>query len=343
MGRRAVVGIVVTCVVIGGCLSASIASPEPIDTTGLPSPTVRPVAAPSQSARPTTTPSPTSEPQPTVPPDLRRTATKTRDDIRVTVKLQRNPLPAGERSWVKTRVENLGATDVTWFHDGCAAPVWVEGQAVEQWRYGTTHAGNAQQFKDLVLGVLGRQAEPLPPIVSFQPKRHLGRGSYGCADMGMAETIAPGEDIRETRWWTGFDERTLGLPPSGPVNLRMEAAFYWRGPEPVDNITNHRIRLKLDAWISQGVSPTRPTPPEIVDAALADPTFATFLQTQELTNGREVIAWYDAEEDRWEVGVMPWYETEPPRIHGVLLDAATGEVIARLDRPWIHDVDPAPY
>ena len=49
--------------------------------------------------------------------------TATRDDIRVTVTLQRNPLPAGELSWVKTKVENIGDTNVTWFHGGCATPV----------------------------------------------------------------------------------------------------------------------------------------------------------------------------------------------------------------------------
>ena len=344
MGRRTTLAIAGICLAIGGCQSAAIASPEAIGTAGLPSPTVRAVAASSPSPRPTMTPAPTSEPEPTIPPDLERTATKTRDDIRVTVTMQRNPLPAGERSWVKTRVENLGATDVTWFHDGCAAPVGVEGQAAEQWRDGTTHAGNAQQFKDLVLGMLGQQEEPLPPIVSFQPKRHLGRGSYGCADMGMAETI-------KARQGDPRDALVDGILRAGAWGSRHQVvcSCAWRqrstgeGPSRWTTSRTTASGSQLDARISQGVSSARPTPPEIVDAALADADFATFLETQELTNGREVLAWYDAEEDRWEVGVMPWYETEPPRIHGVLVDAATGEVIAPLDRPWIHDVDPAPY
>src|SRR5688572_9144055 len=57
---------------------------------------------------------------------------------------------------------------------------------------------------------------------------------------------------------------------------------------------------------------------------------------------RATIAWYDAESDVWEIGVMPWCETEPPRIHGVLVDAVTGEIRGPLDRPWDRDVDPFP-
>ena len=45
----------------------------------------------------------------------------------------------------------------------------------------------------------------------------------------------------------------------------------------------------------------------------------------------------------YEVGVMPWYETEPPRIHGVLVDAVTGAIVGQLDRPWDREVDPFPW
>jgi hypothetical protein len=39
---------------------------------------------------------------------------------------------------------------------------------------------------------------------------------------------------------------------------------------------------------------------------------------------------------------MPWYETAPPRIHGVLVDAKTGAILGPLDRPWSSDVDGMP-
>ena len=81
---------------------------------------------------------------------------------------------------------------------------------------------------------------------------------------------------------------------------------------------------------------------QAVDAALADPDFAAYIATQQIANGRAEIAWYDAARDVWEIGIMPWYETEPPRIHGVLVDAVTGTILGPLDRPWDEDVDPFP-
>ena len=53
-------------------------------------------------------------------------------------------------------------------------------------------------------------------------------------------------------------------------------------------------------------------------------------------------AWYDADRDVWEIGVMPWYETTPPRIHGVLVDPTTGGIVGPLDRPWVQDEDGFP-
>jgi hypothetical protein len=84
------------------------------------------------------------------------------------------------------------------------------------------------------------------------------------------------------------------------------------------------------------------SPAQIVDAALADPDFVHYLASQTIANGREEIAWYQADRDVWEIGVMPWYETQPPRIHGVLVDAVTGAVVGPLDRPWNQDVDGFP-
>ncbi len=84
------------------------------------------------------------------------------------------------------------------------------------------------------------------------------------------------------------------------------------------------------------------SPAQAIDAALSDPDFAAYVETQAIANGRAEIAWYDPERDLWEIGVMPWYETEPPRIHGVLIDAVTGVIRGPLDRPWDQDVDPFP-
>ena len=63
------------------------------------------------SAEPSTpAPSTPASPGRAAPPGLVRVAVKERDDVRIEVELQRNPLQAGEPSWVKVRVTNEGRT-----------------------------------------------------------------------------------------------------------------------------------------------------------------------------------------------------------------------------------------
>ena len=323
----------------GGCDQA--AAPTPAISV-VPSQPPTASVSPAQSATPLASTLPPVAEQATVPPDLERTVSKTRDDIRVSVTLQRNPMPAAELSWVKTTVTNVGSSAATWFHDGCATAVNVGGSFEVDWRDGAHHEGQAQAFKDAVLGKGFGDADYERPFISFVPKDLLARGSYGCGDIGIEEKLAPGESLRATRWWSGLDPATKAPPPGGPVTLDITAGYIWRGKEP-DSIADAHIDLTLDAWVTGGWSPSRPSPREIVDAALADASFADYLETQTLHSGREEILWYDAEQDRWEVGVMPWYETEPPRIHGLLVDAATGAIVGPLDRPWDQDVDGMPY
>jgi len=293
------------------------------------------------SAEPTPAPPTPMTPRPTAQPDLARVAVEERDDIRVEVELQRNPLVAGEPSWVKVRVSNEGRTDVTWFHDGCANPVHVYAVSKVAWPMGEEHAEQPEQFKTHALG--GHIAAAPDPYgwLAFVRKERLHAGQSGCADIGISETIEPGETLSETRWWSGFTALNWALPPAGPATIHGGAAYYWRGKQPSD-ITDQVIELELDAWIASDAAADRLSPAQAIDAALSDPDFAAYVETQDVTNGRAVVAWYDPDRDLWEIGVMPWYETEPPRIHGVLVDAVTGAIRGPMDRPWDQDVDPFP-
>jgi hypothetical protein len=329
-----------------------------VDDTGQPSPsasaTPGPSASPSDtpdptpaSAEPSTpppspaTPSTSAPPQPTPPSDLARIVVKERDDIRVEVELQRNPLPAGEPSWVKVRVTNEGRTDVTWFHDGCADPVYLTGISRPTWPMGEEHSQQLDLFKAYALGGSIAAAPSPHGSLALVPKEFLHTGPIGCDDVGISETIKPGETIRATHWWSGFTTENRALPLAGAATIRAFADYYWRGKEPTD-ITKQAIRLKLDAWIDSDTAAERLSPAQAVDAALTDRDFVQYLGTQQIANGREEIAWYDADRDVWEIGVMPWYETDPPRIHGVLVDAVTGAIRGPLDRAWDQDVDPFP-
>ena len=288
------------------------------------------------------TPTPEASPAPTTPVELPTDASAERDDIHVEIELQRNPLPAGELSWVKVRVTNKGRTDVTWFHDGCAHLASVSGQSQVAWPMGIEQQGQAAKFKTYALGGHIRQEASPHAAFSFVREDRLHAGPSGCADIGISDTIGPGERKRQTFWWAGVSDMNRALPPEGPATVLAYAGYYWRGPEPPD-IIDQRFELEIDAWISSPAAGERLSPAEAADAALADPAFAAYLETQAIANGRAQIVWYDAERDLWEVGVMPWYETEPPRIHGVRVDPVTGEVVGTLDRPWDREVDPFPW
>ena len=263
------------------------------------------------------------------------------DGIRVRIELQRNPLVAGERSWVRVTVTNTGKDVVTWFHDGCAMPAWVRGESQVAWAGGQQQLPQSQSFKWYALGAYN--GKPVPPAaIRYVPKEMLGAGSYGCADIGMSDRIKPGAKLRQTLWWSGYTDVNRTLPPNGPMLIKATAAYYWRGTREPDNIPAQTLDLQIDGWVVGGTGGDRLSPAQVVDAAVADPDFAGYLGTQELASGREEIAWYDAESDAWEVGVMPWYETEPPRIHGVLVHPVTGAILGILDRAWDQDADGFP-
>lgn len=76
-------------------------------------------------------------PSSTVPLRLRRSATVEQDGVRLRVELERNPMPAGEPTLIRTTVKNVGKDDLRWSHDGCAIAVGVWGEMVDvAWRPG---------------------------------------------------------------------------------------------------------------------------------------------------------------------------------------------------------------
>ncbi len=196
--------------------SASVEDRGPPSPAGSPTQSSSPDAPSSStpaSAEPST-PAPSTPPSPrlTPPPDLARVAVEERDDIRVELELQRNPLRAGEPGWVKVRVTNEGRTDVTWFHDGCANPVHVHAVSKVAWPMGVEHEEHAGMFKTYALG--GHiVADPDPHgWLAFVRKERLHSGPAGCADIGIYETIEPGETLRATHWWSGFTALNSSAP-----------------------------------------------------------------------------------------------------------------------------------
>jgi hypothetical protein len=276
-----------------------------------------------------------------MPADLPRIAATEVDGIRVRIELQRNPLPAGEVSWVKVSVTNRGRSNAIWLHDGCASLAGVGGVSAVPWPMGQDQSGNLDKFKAYALG--GSIVEEPQPFahIDFVPENLLGKGSFGCADIGIEETLKPGETRRQTRWWSGFESENRSLPPAGPIEISVLAGYYWRGKEP-DDIPESAIRFSLPGWIDVLGQPARLSPAEIVDAALKDPAFSSYLRTQDIGNGREAIAWYRPGTDLWEVGLLIWHDYDTPRIRGVQVDPVNGTILGPVDRAWDQDIDGFP-
>ena len=255
------------------------------------------------------------------------------------IELQRNPMPAGERSWVKIRVTNCGGTDVTWLHDGCASPGNVGGLSAVAWSMGEDQPGNLGKFKTYALGGHILRAQPVSPAsrscrnVCSAANRWL-RGHRHPGDT-RARREPPADSL--VVWLHGAEPGVAGRRPGECSRSRRPVLAGQR------HIPDAAITFEVPAWIEASDAVERLSPAEIVDGALADPGFAACnIQTQDIASGREEIAWYDADRDTWEVGILPWYETAPPRIQGVAVDALTGKILGPLDREWSRDIDGMP-
>jgi len=349
MAGRTLATLALVGVVVASC-NAPVATPSAAaDSGSLPAPTPSPATTPA-AATPSPSPSPSPSTSPSPPPaapmppgPLARVAVVEQDGVRVRIELERNPMPAGEWTVLTATVRNIGDDVVTWFHDGCATTVGTWGEMAASWRPGIAQTGVAATFKGRVLDLAYRPT-PLPgPIVHFVPERWAGSGSYGCADIGMSDRIRPGKAIRQRYVWEGQAGSRWGPPPSGPVTLTGTFAYYWRGrEEPEGDITDRTIKVSLDSWITGGADETWLSPPEVVDAALADSAFVAYLETQDLGNGREEILWYRPELGAWEVGILVWYEFPEARLHLVLVDPHTGTILDTVDRPWSEVADGFP-
>ncbi len=351
---RAASQLLLAALLLVGCQVGSGPSLSPgaaafLDPVG-PSTTAPAVPSPPDGAlSPGPTPSPTATsvatPTSSAPASLPLVAVAERDGVRVKIELERNPMPAGKVTRVRTTVRNLGDDTLHWFSDGCSAPVYVSAEPDLAWRPGATQAGSALEFKERVLDLRYRQGPPPGPLLVFRPEDWLGRGSYGCADIGITHDIPAGEAIHETRAWDGMAALRWGPFPTGPIRLSASFDWYWRGgqrnqPDWPDIPT---IELSLDTWVTDGAGDGWLSPPEVVDAALADPGFRAWIDTLDLGNGIAEVLWYRPELGAWEVGAITWVDSPGgDLVHVVLVDPRTGKVLDTIDRPWDSDRDGVP-
>jgi hypothetical protein len=305
MRVRAMPNFALAVALVAGC-----ARPPVPDAIGLPSGTAAPPADPRAI--------------PSAPAEaLERIASIEREGVRLTIELERNPLPADEPTWLTTTVANTGPDELRWITDACDIDVSVYGVMLGQtWRSGRSWAdATVESYKQWALES-ARIADGAIRV-EFTPEPFVGRDSeLVCADVGIEHAIAPGASESERAQWDGAAARNLGTPPGGIVALTASFGLFWRAADGEFEAGEHpKLEVPLDAWIEGAADAPRIQPAEAVDIALADQDFGEWLLQRPFRDGVDWYIRYVADEDAWHVSIQAW-PNPPARL--AVIDAQTG-------------------
>jgi hypothetical protein len=319
------------------CVALPVSSSPP-PRVGSPPPTARSPGATPPLAVATPEPA-TPTPAPTIPTDLPRTAVVEQDGVRIAIDLDRNPMPAGQPTWVSTTVTNTGRDAVVYYP--CGEAVVVSGRiAGDPWRPGRDLPQPALAWKAYLLESMRLEARDRDREVRFLIAGHDGSSS-GCGDIAYTETLAPAASLHERSRWDGLSFRGLAPPPTASIDLVGSFPFD-RGDPAVEHPPEdrHLLEVHLKTWIA-GLPDAFLDPAEAVDIALADPRLTAVLASHELRNGNGGLVRFDPASGAYQVGLIE--ENLPTaRAHLVLVDARTGVIVGFVERDWDFQVDGFP-
>lgn len=305
---------------------------------GTPSTTGRPAwseASPTATASPTRTPTPSPPAYATLQPfrptptpsdapavdSLPDSVTVEQDGIRLTLALHSSPLIAGTGAVATVTLVNRGDGELRWSNDGCDTHAWVHAVTDARWP-----AADGELPEDLVpyRDWFLRSARVERPIwLDFRITHLASYRFYGCADLAVPRSLAPGRSVSQQFIWDGQATGRLGPPPSGPVTIT--ATFErWNRPGPGRDGTP--VVATLDSWVIGGRPGDMLSPAEIVDAALGDPRFAAIARARSVSRGN-VILEYDLHLGLWAVGFLEVPSDGPASMLAAYVDPLTGEVI----------------
>ena len=277
-------------------------------------------------------PAPVS-PEPTIPANRERAASVERDGVRLTIELERNPMPAGRSTWIRKTVVNTGRHPL--LYAPCGEAITAGGTIRDDpWRPGRELAPPLGEWKGYLLDHQGLRSPDR--YVIFLPDGLTGSSS-GCGDVGTIATLAPGARLVERSRWDGLTFRRLAPPPTSRLDLVGRLA-YRRGEPSADG---QEIEVHLDAWID-GSGQRWLDPGEAADAALGDPRLTAILARLDLRNGNEGVALFDPATRRYSIGVLESGNLPVARAHLTLVDARTGDIVGFVDRDWDYAVDDYP-
>ena len=290
------------------------------------------------SPTPTDPVQPTAVPLAAIPPDLPTTATVEGNGVRLTIELERNPMPAGQPTRITTTITNTGGDAVVYVP--CGEIVYVSAAGVgPPWRPGRNLPDPAMIWKTYLLDHQGLQSEDR--YVLFFAAGQTGVSS-GCGDVAHVTSLAPGRTVHERQRWDGYAFRQLAPPPTARIELLGTFEFD-RGDPLAEHPPEDRKHLEvhLDTWIAGQPDPLL-DPAEAVDIALTDPRLTGLLASRDLRNGNEGVVRFDPKTGGYQIGMLDSGNLPVSRAHLVLVDARTGEIGGFVERDWNYQVDGYP-
>jgi hypothetical protein len=343
--RPLVASLVVIAILSGGCLAQR---PDPVRPSGDPPGTNRPgPSAPIPSAMASASPrlSPSPIPaieergpafEPVQPPlevdlDVHRAVSEVAG-VRITIETARNPVIAGRAAWITTTLTNTGRDRLHWITDGCSIHVGAYGQMPFRWAGGFAHAGAAGTYKDWAY-VANLPTLDQPILLRAVAEPFVGRGDFGCADLGVPHELAPGRQIRERHRWDGLAAPDLGLPPSGPAEWIGTFSSWWRASDPgaeFAETTREPVVVRLPVEIQSHRDPRALSAGQAIDVALLVPAFRALLEANPSIQDWDmpITTRFDVPSGAWQIGLR----TDKGRSVVVLVEGDTARVVDVVER-----------
>jgi hypothetical protein len=275
-----------------------------------------PASSPPSSAAPLPSPAPSEEP----PVGAAREVLVRLDDVAMTLRIDRDPMPTAGVTRATVLVENPGAVPILWQGGGCdflasitidlARPVTIDP--------GIAWPGLLGRFKSLI----GPAAEPIPTW-AFADDRFADLEQVACPANLAVNEIAAGASVEMRASWDGFVSGMAA--PVGPTTVVASFPYMGRKVAGADPFAApvRPIEARIVSQVA-GIPPAAIGPALAVDAALSVPAFAEWVSGAPIEEWRGVnLRRHDG---RYEVS-LDRLQGDRELVGTVTVDAATGAIL----------------
>jgi len=255
MARRSPLAIGAAAVLLAAGCAAQTASPSASDVSF-------PSIAPTPSAEPVV-------------------ADVTRDGVRVTLTLE-GPPRSGAPSWADLRIENQGQAAVRWAGGGCGDPGGIGIDVRAAFDPGHDWPGRLGRFKTLAMGLANPRFEN-PASAGYVEASKFGH-DVACPASLRIEQLPVGAALSMRAGWDGLIQGVAA--PVGPATVSGAFPFIGiQGQVANDAFDTKAIMATIETTVIDGggggggVGGPAPLSPGLaIDAALADPQFAAWVE-----------------------------------------------------------------